>query len=57
MTLSIVKDIKNIEDFLLENILETHYKSKGENPHRHSESGKIKYFQQTLNSINAFFCR
>ena len=28
--------------------------SQDENPHLHSEARKIKYLQQTLNSINAF---
>ena len=49
MKLSNVNDTKNIDIILVENILETHYKSEDENPTRHSEAGKIKYWQQTLN--------
>ena len=38
MTLSKVKDNKHIEDFLVENITETHYESEDENPSHHSEN-------------------
>ena len=41
MTLSNVKDTKNIEDFLVENIIETYHDSEDENPPHHSEAGKI----------------
>ena len=54
MTLSNVKDTKNIEDVLVENIMETHYSSENENPPHHSEAGQNKYLQQTLNSTNTF---
>ena len=45
---------KNIEDFLVWNIIENHYESEDENPPHHSETGKIKYLQKTLNSMNDF---
>ena len=54
MSLSNVKYTKNIEDFLVENITETHYKYADENPHCHSDARQNKYLQQTLNSIDAF---
>ena len=41
MTLSNVKDTKNIEDFLVEIMTENHYESEDENPPHHSEAGKI----------------
>ena len=46
MTLSNFKDTKNIEDFLVGNIMGTHYESEDENPPHHSEAGKIKDLQQ-----------
>ena len=48
MKLSNVNDTKNIDIILVENILETHYKSEDENPTRHSEAGKSKDLQQNL---------
>ena len=49
-----VKDNKNMENVMIENIIETNYEYKDEKPLRHSQYGKIKYLQQTLNSINNF---
>ena len=54
MTLSNVKYNKNIEDFLVENIMETHSESKDENPTHNSEARQIKDLQQTLKSITTF---
>ena len=54
MTLSNVKDTKIIEDFLVENIMETKYEFEDEKPTHHSDTRKIKYLQQTLISIKAF---
>ena len=48
MTLSNVQYNKSIDDFLVENIMETHYEFDDEKTLRHRESGKIKYLQQTL---------
>ena len=47
-----VKDTKNIEDFLVENITRIIYSSEDEKPRKYSEDGQIKYLQQTLNSMN-----
>ena len=44
----------NIDDFLVENHVETHYDYDDENPPRHSKAGQPKYLQQTLISIIAF---
>ena len=41
MTFSNFKDTKNIEDFGVENIMETDYESENENPPRQSEAGKL----------------
>ena len=54
MKFSNVKDTKPFEDFLVENMMETHYESEDEKPPRHSQAGKIKDLQLTLNSINVF---
>ena len=43
MTLSNVKDTKNIEDFLVENIKEIIYSYEDEKPLKYSEDGKMKY--------------
>ena len=37
MTLSNLKYTKTIDDFLVENHMETHYEYDDENPHRHIE--------------------
>ena len=52
MTFSDVKATKNIEDFLVDNIMETNYECKDEIPPRHSEAGILKDVKQTLSSIN-----
>ena len=54
MTLSNVIDTKKIADFLVGNITKTQYKSKDENPPRHSEARKIKDLQKILWYINEF---
>ena len=41
MTLLNVKDTKKIDIVCVENILETHYEFGDDNPHSHSEAGKI----------------
>ena len=41
MKLSNVKDTKNIEDFLVENIREIHYEAKNEKSPRHSKAGQM----------------
>ena len=48
------RNLSNFKDtkkklFLVENIMETHYESDDENPPCHSDAGKIKYLEQTLN--------
>ena len=48
MSLSNVKYTKNIKDFLFENIAENIYEYEDENPPFHSEAGKVKGVQQTL---------
>ena len=48
MNLSDVIGTKNIEAFLVENMMETHYESEVENPPCLAEYEKIKYLQQTL---------
>ena len=52
-TISYFKDTKNIDDFLIKNIIEIHYESENENTLRHRENGQDKYLQQILNSMNA----
>ena len=52
MAFSNVKDTEPFEDFLVENIMENHYESEDEKPPRHSQAGKIRDLQLTLNSIN-----
>ena len=47
MTLSNVKDTKNIEDFLVEIMTENHYESEDEKPPHHSEAGEIKDYKKT----------
>ena len=54
MTLLNVKDTKKVGEFLVENIIEIHYESEEKNTPNLSEAGKIKYLQQTLNSMNSF---
>ena len=54
ITLSNVKDTKTSDGFLFENQMETHYKYYDEKTPRQIESGKPKYLQQTLNSMNNF---
>ena len=49
-----VKDNKNTEDVLVGKPTEINYSSGDENTPRHSEYIKMKYLQQTLNSMNAF---
>ena len=48
MTLSNVKYTKNIDVFLVANVMETHYESNDENPPRHSEAVQPRDLQQTL---------
>ena len=55
MTFSNVRDTKNIEDFLVWNIMENHYESEDENPPHHSEAGQMKYLQKTLN-LCCYWC-
>ena len=54
LTLSNVKDTKNIEYFFVEHITEILYSYEDGNPLKYSEDGKMKDLQQTLNSINDF---
>ena len=55
MILSNVKYIKNIEIFLVENIIAIYYESEGKSPSKYIKDVQIKYLKQTLNSMNAFF--
>ena len=43
LILSNTKDIKNIENVLIESIKETIYYSEDENPCKYSEYGKMEY--------------
>ena len=52
LKLSTVKDIKNIEIFLAENIKEIIYSSEDENPRKYSKNVQMKDLQQTLKSMN-----
>ena len=54
LTLSYVKDKKQIEDVLVEKIIKINYPYEDEKPPCHSESDKTNDPQRTLNSVNDF---
>ena len=42
-----------MEDILVDDITEIHYKYEDENPRKYSEDGQMKFLNKTLNSIDA----